>query len=142
MTSAPVKLPSELRDLIASGPLAHLTTINADGSPQVSVIWIGLDGDDVVSGHLGRYAKVRNVERDPRVVLSFDAPRTPGVVMAEHAILHATASAEPDDGTWDLLNALHKVYVDPAGEFPAPRKPGWILRYRVHRIGGVGPWAA
>jgi predicted pyridoxine 5'-phosphate oxidase superfamily flavin-nucleotide-binding protein len=57
----------ELRDLITSGPMAHLTTINADGNPQVSVIWIGLDGDDVVSGHLSRYQKVRNIERDPRV---------------------------------------------------------------------------
>jgi hypothetical protein len=44
-----VSLPRELQDLIASGPLAHLTTINADGSPQVNVIWIGLAGDEVVS---------------------------------------------------------------------------------------------
>ena len=58
-------LPREVRDLIESGPVAHLSTINADGSPQVSVIWIGLDGDDLVSGHMGRYAKLRNIERDP-----------------------------------------------------------------------------
>ena len=45
-------LPRELRDLIESGPMAHLSTINADGSPQVTVIWIGLDGDDLVSGHM------------------------------------------------------------------------------------------
>jgi hypothetical protein len=38
-----------LRDLIEAGPMAHLSTINADGSPQVSVIWIGLDGDDLVN---------------------------------------------------------------------------------------------
>lgn len=136
-----MNLSSELRDLIRSGPLAHLTTINADGSPQVSVIWVGLDGDDLVSGHLARYAKVRNVERDPRVVLSFLAPRKPGVVMAEYAVLYATATAEPSDNTWDLLNDLHKVYVDPVGEFPAPRKPGIIFRYRIDRVGGVGPWA-
>jgi PPOX class probable F420-dependent enzyme len=141
MSPTPVKLPSELRDLIASGPLAHLTTINADGSPQVSVIWIGLDGDDVVSGHLSWYAKLRNIERDPRVVLSFEAPRKPGVVMAEHAILRATATIEPRDDTWDLLNRLHKTYVDPDTDFPAPRKPGFVIRYRVDRISGVGPWA-
>ncbi|WP_436534251.1 PPOX class F420-dependent oxidoreductase [Actinoplanes sp. HUAS TT8] len=137
-----VKLPSELRAVIESGPLAHLTTINADGSPQVSVIWVGLDGDDLVSGHLGRHRKVRNVERDPRVVLSFLAPPEPDVFMAEHAVLHATGSVEAGDGAWDLLNDLHKVYVDPAGEFPAPRRPGFVIRYRVDRIGGVGPWVA
>jgi Pyridoxamine 5'-phosphate oxidase len=44
-------LPRELRELVESGPLAHLSTINADGSPQVSVVWIGLDGDDLVTEH-------------------------------------------------------------------------------------------
>jgi PPOX class probable F420-dependent enzyme len=71
-------LPGELRSLIASGPMAHLTTVNPDGSPQVTVIWIGLDGDELVSGHMNWYAKLRNIARDPRVVLSFDAPREPG----------------------------------------------------------------
>lgn len=134
-------LPRELRDLIESGPMAHLTTLNADGSPQVSVIWIGLDGDDVVSGHLGWYAKLRNIERDPRVVLSFDAPREPGVVMNPYAVLRSRAVIEPSDGTWDLLNRLAKVYIAPDAEFPAPRAPGYIVRYPVDRITGVGPWA-
>ncbi len=134
-------LTPELRDLISSGPLAHLATINADGSPQVSVIWIGLDGDDVVSGHLGRYVKVRNAERDPRVVLSFDAPRVPGAYLAEYAVLHATATVTSSSGTWDLLNNLAKVYISPDAEFPAPKGDGFILRYTIDRVGGVGPWA-
>lgn len=134
-------LPPELRDLIESGPMAHLATINADGSPQVSVIWVGLDGDDLVSGHMTRYAKLRNIERDPRVVLSFDAPRAPGVFMNPYAVLRARATVEPRDDTWDLLNRLTKVYVTPDAEFPAPRGPGYTVRYSVERVGGVGPWA-
>ena len=55
-------LPAELRELIESGPMAHLATINPDGSPQVTVIWIGLDGDDIVSGHLDRRKKLTNIE--------------------------------------------------------------------------------
>ncbi len=134
-------LPRELRDLIESGPMAHLSTINADGSPQVSVIWVGLDGDDLVSGHMSRYAKLRNIERDPRVVLSFDAPRAAGVFMNPYAVLRARASVEPSDDTWELLNRLTKVYVSPDTEFPAPKGPGYTVRYSVERIGGVGPWA-
>jgi PPOX class probable F420-dependent enzyme len=134
-------LPPELRDLIESGPMAHLSTINADGSPQVSVIWVGLDGDDLVSGHMSRYAKLRNIERDPRVVLSFDAPRVPGVFMNPYAVLRARATVEPRDDTWDLLNRLTKVYVTADTEFPAPRGPGYTVRYSVERVGGVGPWA-
>jgi PPOX class probable F420-dependent enzyme len=134
-------LPPELRDLIESGPMAHLSTINADGSPQVSVIWVGLDGDDLVSGHMSRYAKLRNIERDPRVVLSFDAPPAPGVFMNPYAVLRAHATVEPRDDTWDLLNRLTKVYVTADTEFPAPRGPGYTVRYSVERVGGVGPWA-
>ena len=135
-------LPRELRDLIESGPLAHLSTINADGSPQVTVIWIGLDGDDLVSGHMSRQLKLRNIERDPRVVLSFDAPRAPGVFMNEYAVLRARAAVQPSDDAWELLDRLAKVYISPDAEFPAPRGPGYIVRYSIERIGGVGPWVS
>jgi PPOX class probable F420-dependent enzyme len=133
-------LPAELRDLIKSGPMAHLSTINPDGSPQVTVIWVGLDGDDLLSGHMSWYTKLRNIDRDPRVVLSFVAPRVPGVFMNHYAVLRARATIEPSDGTWDLLNRLTKIYTAPDAEFPAPKGPGYIVRYSIERIGGVGPW--
>ena len=59
-------LTPEACDVLTAGRLAHLVTINADGSPQVSIVWVGLDGDEIVSGHLGARQKLRNVERDPR----------------------------------------------------------------------------
>ena len=43
----------------------------------MTVIWIGLGGDDLVSGHMSWYAKLCNIERDLRVVLSFDARGCP-----------------------------------------------------------------
>jgi PPOX class probable F420-dependent enzyme len=135
-------LPRELRALIESGPMTHLSTINPDGSPQVTVIWIGLDGDDLVSGHMSRHLKLRNIERDPRVVLSFDAPRDPAVFLNEYAVLRARAAVEPSDDAWTLLNRLTKIYMSPDAEFPAPRGPGYIVRYSIDRIGGVGPWAS
>jgi PPOX class probable F420-dependent enzyme len=134
-------LAPELRQLIEAGPLAHLSTINPDGTPQVSVVWIGLDGDDVLSGHMGWYVKLRNIERDPRVVLSFEAPREPGVFLNPYAVLRARATIKPTDAAWDLLDRLTKVYMGPDVEFPAPKGPGYIVRYSIERIGGVGPWA-
>jgi PPOX class probable F420-dependent enzyme len=134
-------LPRELRDLIESGPLAHLTTINADGTPQVTVIWIGLDGEDIVSGHMARQRKHRNIDRDPHVVLSFVAPHVPGTFLNEYAVLRTAATIE-DGGAWDLLNGLAKVYMGPSSEFPAPKRDGGVIvRYSVRRISGVGPWA-
>jgi PPOX class probable F420-dependent enzyme len=133
-------LSPELRDLIATAPLAHLVTTNSDGTPQVSVIWIGVDGDDIVSGHMNFYLKLRNLQRDPRFVLSFEAPRTPGTVMAEHAIVRGTAVIE-EGGAHALLTRLADKYVSPGFPFPAPAEiPGYIVRYRAERVTGVGPW--
>jgi PPOX class probable F420-dependent enzyme len=134
-------LSGELGELISAGPLAHLTTINSDGSPQVSVIWIGLDGEEVVSGHMGRNLKVRNIERDPRVALSFVAPHEPDVFLNPYAVLRASARVT-SGGAWDLLNRLAKVYMGPDQEFPAPKGDGgFVIRYTVERVAGVGPWA-
>lgn len=135
-------LHPELRSLIASGPLTHLSTINADGSPQVSVIWVGLHGDELVSGHMSWYQKLRNIKRDPRVVLSMEAPRQTGVFLNPYAVLHARAVVEASDDAWDLLDGLTKVYMSPDTEFPAPKGRGYIVRYAIERIGGVGPWAS
>jgi PPOX class probable F420-dependent enzyme len=120
-------LPAELRELIEAGPLVHLSTINPDSSPQVSVIWIGLHGDDLVSGHMSHYVKLRNIERDSRVVLSFDAPRTPGVFLHPYAVLHAHATVEPSDQAWELLNYLTKnLHV-------TRRRPPRTQWTRIHR---------
>jgi len=133
-------LPNELRELIESGPLAHLSTINRDGSPQVTVIWIGLDDGAVVSGHMRRNQKVKNIERDPRVVLSFSAPRDHNAFLNPYAVLRARATVQPSDAAWDLLNRLTKTYMSPDSEFPAPKGPGYVVRYEIERISGVGPW--
>lgn len=134
-------LTPELRQLIESGPLAHLSTVNRDGGPQVSLIWIGLDGEEIVSGHMARTLKVRNVERDPRVILSFTAPAEPGVFLHPYAVLRATATATPG-GAWDLLDRLAKVYMGPDEEFPAPKGDGFVIRYAIERVAGVGPWTS
>lgn len=134
-------LPEELRSLIKAGPLVHLSTVDSDGSPQVTVIWVGLDGDDLVSGHMAHYRKLRNIERDPRVVLSFTAPRDPTAVLNPYAVLRAEAKVEPSEEAWDLLDRLTRIYMSPADTFPAPRGPGYIVRYSVKRVGGVGAWA-
>jgi PPOX class probable F420-dependent enzyme len=142
-----VAIPPPLRDLIETGPLAHLVTLDPDGAAQVTVIWIGLDGEDIVSGHMNLSKKLRNVRRDPRVVISLEAPRAPGVFLAEHAVLRGHAVVE-EGGAHPLLTKLGKVYVAPDFQFPGADQidgvpadsQGFILRTTVERITGVGPW--
>jgi nitroimidazol reductase NimA-like FMN-containing flavoprotein (pyridoxamine 5'-phosphate oxidase superfamily) len=85
MQSTEVRIPGwlsyELRELISLGPVAHLSTIGTDRAPQVSAVWLGLDGDELVTDHMSWYVKLQNMSRDPRVVLSFDAPRVLGIFL-------------------------------------------------------------
>ena len=133
----------ELRALIDSGPLAHVVTINPDGSPEVTVVWIALDGDDIVSGHMGRYRKLRNVKRDPRISISIEAPSEPEVAITDYAVLYGTATVEPG-GAGELLQRLGRVYGGPEYEFPLGPDPvpGYVLRTRIERVTGHGPWVA
>jgi PPOX class probable F420-dependent enzyme len=66
-------LPDSARALVNSGRLAHVVTLNDDGSPQVSCVWIAMDGDELVMMHSAEHLKVRNLRRDPRVVVSIES---------------------------------------------------------------------
>ena len=52
-----MKIPQSVRELIAKAPLAHLTTLNSDGSPQVTVVWVGIENEEFVIGHLAVHQK-------------------------------------------------------------------------------------
>ena len=135
-------LNAAARAVINSTALAHLVTINADGSPQVSVVWVGLDGDELVAGHLdGRQKKLANIRRDPRVAVSLETDVTNGFGLREHLILHGTARLT-EGGAADLLRALAQTYLGPGVDFPPMPNPpaGFICHISVDKVGGVGPW--
>ncbi|MDQ3994690.1 MAG: PPOX class F420-dependent oxidoreductase [Actinomycetota bacterium] len=136
-------LPESARELIESDALGHLVTLNPDGSPQVTCVWVGLNGDEIVSGHLRPQQKLRNIERDPRIALSVEGTRTNEVGLREYVVVHGRARIE-DGGAPQLLQRLAYVYLGPAVKFPPmpDPPPGHIVRIAVDRVGGVGPWAA
>jgi PPOX class probable F420-dependent enzyme len=137
-------LPAEARELIESGALGHLVTLGQDGSPQVTCIWVGIDGDELVSGHLSAaQQKLRNVRRDPRVVLSFEGTRVHPPGLKEYLVVHGRARIE-EGGAPELLQRLAHVYLGPDVTFPPmdDPPPGFTMRVTVERLGGVGPWAS
>jgi PPOX class probable F420-dependent enzyme len=131
------------RRVIQSDALGHLVTINADGSPQMAVVWIGLDGDELVSAHLdGGQKKLQNIRRDPRVVLSFEAEGANGVGMRNYLVVHGLARITPG-GAPELLSTLAQTYVGPGTTFPPMPDPpaGFVTHIAVTRVGGSGPWS-
>jgi PPOX class probable F420-dependent enzyme len=138
-----VAIPEDVRAVIESGALAHLVTLNADGSPQVSCIWVGLDGDELVSAHLsGAQRKLANVRRDPRVSLSLEAKAGDTMGMRHYVVLHGRARLT-EGGAPELLQQLAYTYIGPGVTFPPmpDPPPGFVMHIEVDRIGGMGPWA-
>jgi PPOX class probable F420-dependent enzyme len=136
-------LSDEVRAVLTAGHLAHLTTINPDGSPQVSLIWIGLEDDEIVSGHLGARQKLRNVQRDPRVALSLETGVRNPTGLDEYLVVRAEGRVT-EGGAAELLQRLAKVYLGPDVKFPPidDPPPGFILRMTPTKVGGVGPWSS
>ena len=141
-----MKLNDAARDLIGKGADATLVTLNPDGSPQVSVVWVALqstaDGDELVSAHLAEHKKVRNIRRDPRVAVTIVSVGASGQGMRPYLSIDGTARIV-EGGAPELLAELNPVLGDPNTSFPpegAP--PGFLTRIRIEKVGGIGPWAS
>jgi len=135
------ELHPDARMLIESDRLAHMVTLNPDGSPQVSCIWVGMDGDEIVSGHLPRNQKVKNVAREPRVALSIEGEGLDRMGLREYLVVRGTARIQ-EGGAAELLQRLAHVYLGPDVKFPPmdDPPPGYVIRTTPERIGGSGPW--
>ncbi|HEX8629126.1 MAG TPA: PPOX class F420-dependent oxidoreductase [Catenuloplanes sp.] len=135
-------IPESARAVIESGRLAHLVTINKDGSPQVTIVWVGLADDEIVIGKLGVDQKVRNIRRDARVALSIEAEGDQ-YGMQNYLVVEGTARIE-EGGAPALLRQLAQRYVGPGTEFPPMPNPpeGYVIRIQPTRVRGMGPWAS
>jgi PPOX class probable F420-dependent enzyme len=137
------EIPPEARELLESSALAHMVTLNRDGSPQVSIVWVGVDGDEIVSGHLPLHLKLRNIQRDPRVTLSIEGTRSTDIGLREYLVVRGRGRIT-EGGAPELLQQLAHTYLGPDVKFPpmADPPPGYVLHITPERFGGVGPWAS
>ena len=132
-----------VKELIRSGALGHLVTTNADGSHQVTCVWVGVDGDDLMTAHLNPgQQKVKNVAREPRVVISFEGTEIQPPGLLQYLVVHGRARVT-EGGAPELLQQLAHRYLGPNVPFPPipDPPPGVIVRVAVARLGGIGPWA-
>ena len=135
-------LPGSARAVLESPALAHLVTLNPDGSPQVSVVGVGLDGDEIVAGHRPEHRKVRNIRNDSRVALSVETSTRNAIGLNEYLVIYGTAWIT-EGGAAGLLQRLARTYLGPDVRFPPTDSPppGYITHITVDRVSGVGPWA-
>jgi PPOX class probable F420-dependent enzyme len=136
-----MRLPSSVRAAIEAGPIAHIVTLGPDGAPQVTLCWVGLEGDEVVVGTMFDQAKLRNIRRDPRVALSFETGGHSDSGLDPYVVLHGQARIT-DGGAPELLQRLAYTYVGrDVGVFPPMPDPptGWVTHIAVERVSGNAP---
>jgi len=136
-----VNLSDAVRRFIEGGPLAHVVTLNRQGDPDVSMAWVGLDGDEVVIGTMGDQRKLRNLRADPRIALSFAAPGRNAWGLDKYLVLRGHARVT-EGGAPELLQRLAHVYLGPDVVFPAMPNPppGYTIRIAVEKVSGLGDW--
>ena len=125
---------------MTAGHLAHLVTLNKDGSPQISIVWVVLGGDEIVCAHLNLYQKLKNIQRESRVALSMETGgKTNG--LNNYLVIDGRARITKG-GAPELLNQLAQIYVAPGTTYAPDGTPeGYITRITAERIYGIGPWS-
>jgi|SRR5262245_47067457 len=138
-------VPPSLRELFETGPLVHVTTIDPDGTPHVTLAWAGVDGDEIVMAtffNLGQ-RKLRNLRRDPRVVLSAQAKTFEGQGLWPYAVVQGRVTHITEGGALGVMDRLSQYYIGPGQQYPMREVPeGIVLHMSVDRVYGQGPWAA
>jgi len=137
-----VEIPASAQALLGSDAVAHVWTRNPDGSPQVSVVWVLVQDDEIIFGTDGASRKARNLARDPNLILSIEDTERSGRGYQRHLIIRGTALIEPTLPT-ATIDALCRKYVGLARHPLSLRNSptAVTIRVQIDRISGLGPWS-
>jgi PPOX class probable F420-dependent enzyme len=134
-------IPDGARRFLATGPLAHVITLDPDGRPHVSLAWAGFEDDRIVFASFFDQRKLANLRRDPRVTLSFQA-----VENVEKEFLHPYVVIDgratvTTGGAMPVMDRLAEAYIGPGERFPNREMPdGFVIHVDIDRIYGMGTW--
>jgi len=119
------KIPEEFQDLFKKRAYAHLATVMADGSPQVSPVWVDYDGKYLVVNTVRGRVKDRNMQREAYVALSMQDPDDP----YRYLLVRGKVVAITEEGAEESIDNLAVKYT---GEKYKWRKPGQVrVIYRI-----------
>jgi PPOX class probable F420-dependent enzyme len=116
------------RQILGSPHVSVLATTNADGSAQMSVIFVKPDGDDVLFSTIEGRRKTVNMLRDPRVTLLLHS-LTASATDSAYATIHGTVELtdDPDGAFHQMMYNLHM-----GGATPPPEPGAHRLTVHIH----------
>ena len=130
----PIAFPKPLKTLLEDKAYGHVVTLHANGEPRLTMVWMDVDGDEVLFNTAEGRNKVKDLRRDPRVTVSVQDPKAPQA----YAVFHGTARIT-EEGAQAHIDKLAKRFLG-VDKFPGPpTEKRLIVRISVDRISGVGP---
>lgn len=129
-----IKLTPAQRALLDGKNFAHVATLNKDGSPQNSPVWIEMDGDDVIVNSEQKRLKVRNLKRDPRVSLSIQNAENP----YQYVEIRGRVKEITPEGGFEGIDRLSAKYVgDPDYKGNQPGDVRVVIRIEPLHVTGM-----
>jgi PPOX class probable F420-dependent enzyme len=141
-----IALPASTYRLFDNAFHVSLVTIDADGSPQASMVWAQRDGDQILIGIESYHRKTRNLRRDPRVTLIVQDDQRSERGLVQYLVIRGTVVLEGPDIPAEynaLMDTQSQRYL--GKDYPFENRgsrTALIARVTPERITGEGPWSA
>ena len=130
-----IALPQSVKKILQDKAYGHVVTFNAEGKPQLTMVWMDGEGDEVLFNTADGRLKPKNLRRDPRVIISVQDHNDP----QSYLVFHGRASVT-ESGADEHIDTLAQRFLG-VDKYPF-RRPGekrLLVRVKVDRIGGYGP---
>jgi PPOX class probable F420-dependent enzyme len=119
-------LSNKAKALVERPIIANVATVDHEGHPQLTPVWIDLEGDELVFNTAKGRAKYANLEKNPSVAVSVVDPDDPYNVVVVRGSVEGT-----EDGADAHIDSLAKKYLG-VDTYPM-RQPGEVrVKYTVH----------
>ena len=130
-----IALPQSVKKIMQDKAYGHVITLSADGKPQVTMVWMDVEGDEVLFNTADGRLKPKNLRRDPRAIIAVQDRNDPQSYM----VFHGKASVT-EAGADAHIDKLAKRFLG-VDTYPFRRagEKRLVVRVKVDRIGGYGP---
>jgi PPOX class probable F420-dependent enzyme len=129
-----VKIPAEYHGFFEKPSFAHVATVMPDGSPHSAPVWVGYDGQHVLTAGARSHRRHQNMLRDPRVALSITDPDNPYYAL----VLRGEVVEMLLEGGIDFLD--EKAALHWGTNYPFDRgRPRYLVKIRPDEVIGHSP---
>ena len=130
-----MKLPQSVKKFLQEKAYGHVVTFNGEGKPQLTMVWMDVDGDEVTFNTAEGRRKLDNLRRNPRIMVSVQDRNEPQL----YAVFHGTARVTEAGADAQIDKLARRFLGVDTYPFRQPDEKRVTVRISVDRIGGFGP---